>query len=81
VRARLAWAVEAWLAVVTPDALVRPARVPDDDRWPPYAKGRGVRQCLATVLNEEFEHHGFCARDLDKLTQGGSAPPGATRSR
>jgi len=81
VRDRQASEVEAWLAVVTPEELVRPAPVPDDDRWPPYAKGRGVRQCLATVLNEEFEHHGFCARDLDKLTQGGSAPPGATRSR
>jgi hypothetical protein len=81
VRARHASDVEAWLAEVTPDQLAQAAPVPDDDRWPPYAKGRSVRQCLTTVLSEEFEHHGFCARDLDKLTQGGSAPPGATRSR
>jgi hypothetical protein len=41
--------------------------VPDDDRWPPYAKGRRVQQCLVTLLNEEWEHHGFCMRDLDKV--------------
>jgi hypothetical protein len=49
-----------------------PAPVPDDDRWPPYAKGRRVRQCLGTVLNEEWEHHGFCVRDLDKLSRRGA---------
>jgi hypothetical protein len=41
--------------------------VPDDDVWPPYARGRSVRQCLRTVLNETFEHHGFCVRDLDLI--------------
>jgi hypothetical protein len=41
--------------------------VPDDDVWPPYARGRLVRQCLGTVLNETFEHHGFCVRDLDLI--------------
>jgi hypothetical protein len=41
--------------------------VPDDGRWPPYAAGRSVRQCLGTVLNEEQEHHGFCVRDLTIL--------------
>ena len=49
-----------------------PAPVPDDDRWPPYAKGRTVRQCLGTVLDEEWAHHRFCARDLDKLDRRGS---------
>jgi hypothetical protein len=29
-----------------------------------------VRQCLGTVLNEEWAHHRFCKRDLDKLSQG-----------
>jgi hypothetical protein len=47
--------------------------VPDDDRWPPYARGRRVRQCLGTVFNEEWAHHGFCVRDLDKLS-GQTAP-------
>ncbi len=68
VRERQASEVEAWLAEVTPEQLAQPAPVPDDDRWPPYAKGRRVRQCLGTVLNEEREHHGFCVRDLDKLS-------------
>jgi hypothetical protein len=26
-----------------------------------------VRQCLGTVLNETFAHHGFCVRDLDLI--------------
>lgn len=72
VRVRQAAEVETWLAEVTPDQLATTAPVPDDDRWPPYAKGRTVRQCLGTVLNEEWAHHGFCRRDLDKLSHQGS---------
>lgn len=68
VRAQQASGIEAWLSDVTPDQLAQTAPVPDDDRWPPYAKGRTVRQCLGTVLNEEWAHHGFCVRDLDKLS-------------
>ena len=71
VRDRQASEVEALLAEVTPEQLAKPAPVPDDDRWPPYAKGRRVQQCLGTVLNEEWEHHGFCVRDLDKLSRRG----------
>jgi hypothetical protein len=67
VRARQASEIEAWLAEVTPEQLSQSAPVPDDDRWPPYAKGRSVQQCLVTVFNEEWEHHRFCLRDLDKL--------------
>ena len=67
VRDRQASEVEAWLAEGTPERLAQPA--PDDDRWPPYAKGRRVQQCLGTVLNEEWEHHRFCVRDLDKLSR------------
>jgi hypothetical protein len=67
VRARQASEIEAWLAGVTPEQLSQSAPVPDDDRWPPYAKGRSVQQCLVTVFNEEWEHHRFCLRDLDKL--------------
>ncbi len=62
--------LEAWLDAVTPGQLAAPAPVPDDDRWPPYARGRSVRQCLGTVLNETFEHHGFCVRDLDLISTG-----------
>jgi len=71
VRDRQASEVEALLAEVTPERLAMPAPVPDDDRWPPSAKGRRVRQCLGTVLNEEWEHHRFCVRDLDKLSRRG----------
>lgn len=73
VRIRQASEIETWLAEVTPDQLAQTAPVPDDDRWPPYAKGRTVRQCLGTVLNEEWAHHGFCKRDLDKLSRQDSS--------
>ena len=69
VRSRQASEIETWLAEVTPDRLAQTAPVPDDDRWPPYAHGRTVRQCLGTVLNEEWAHHGYCTRDLDKLSR------------
>jgi hypothetical protein len=72
VRAEQAAELEAWLATVSPDRLAEPAPVPDDDRWPPYARGRSVRQCLGTVLNEEWEHHRFCVRDLDLIDEGAS---------
>ena len=68
-RDRQADELERWLDTVTSEQLARPAPVPADGRWPPYARGRTVRQCLATVLGEEFEHHQFCVRDLD-LIQG-----------
>jgi hypothetical protein len=57
--------LEHWLDVVTAEQLAEAAPVPDDDRWPPYARGRSLLQCLRTVLNEEHEHHRFCVRDLD----------------
>ena len=72
IRDRQAAELESWLAAVTSERLEEPAPVPDDDRWPPYARGRSVRQCLGTVLGEEFEHHQFCVRDLD-LIQGSVA--------
>jgi hypothetical protein len=76
VRDRQAAELTAWLAEVTPEQLARTAPVPADDRWPAYASGRAVRQCLGTVLNEEWAHHGFCVRDLDKLSgQDGFQPP------
>jgi hypothetical protein len=62
----------AWLDAVTAEQLHEPAPIPDNDMWPPYARGRSVRQCLGTVLNENFEHHGFCVRDLDLIEAGGS---------
>jgi hypothetical protein len=67
VRERQAAALTQWLADRTPEELSRPAPVPDDDVWPPYARGRTIAQCLRTVLNEELEHHGFTVRDLAAL--------------
>jgi hypothetical protein len=59
--------LEDWLATVTAEQLQEPAPIPDNDMWPPYAGGRSVKQCLATVLGEEWAHHGFCVRDLDLI--------------
>jgi hypothetical protein len=73
VRVQQASEIETWLAGLTPDQLAHTAPVPDDDRWPPYAEGRTVQQCLGTVLNEEWAHHGFCERDLDKLSHQSSS--------
>jgi uncharacterized damage-inducible protein DinB len=68
VRDRRALEIETWLGEVTAEQLARAAPVPDDDRWPTYARGRSVRQCLGTVLNEESEHYRICVRDLDQLS-------------
>jgi len=81
IRVRQASDVATWLAGVTPDQLAQTAPVPDDERWPPYARGRTVRQCLGTVLNEEWAHHRFCERDLDKLTREASSSPAPTAER
>ncbi len=73
VRVRQASEIATWLAATTPAQLAQTAPVPDDDRWPPYAMGRTVRGCLGTVLTEEWAHHGFCKRDLDKLSRHDSS--------
>ncbi len=65
VRDEQAAELEHWLDAITSEQLQEPAPVPDDGRWPPYARGRSLRQCLGTVLGEEVEHHRFCVRDLD----------------
>ncbi|MDT0263986.1 DinB family protein [Jatrophihabitans lederbergiae] len=59
--------LEQWLATVTADELSAAAPVPADSRWPPYARGKSVLQCLHVVLDEEWAHHGFCVRDLGLL--------------
>ncbi len=69
IRAKQAAEIAGWLASVTPEELAATAPVPDGDGWPPYARGRTVAQCLRTVLSEEWEHHGFCVRDLDLLSE------------
>jgi hypothetical protein len=67
VRDEQAAELERWLASVTTADLEAPAPIPQGPGWPPYARGRSVRECLATVLDEEWAHHGFCVRDLDLI--------------
>jgi DinB family protein len=69
---REAHGLDLSLDEVTAEQLAAPAPVPDDDVWPPYARGRSVRRCLGTVLNETFEHHRFCVRDLDLIEAQGA---------
>ena len=65
VRTMQAAELDEWLRTVTPAQLASAAPIPDGDGWPPYARGRSTRQCLGTVLDEEWAHHGFCVRDID----------------
>jgi hypothetical protein len=67
VRAEQAAELDEWLTIVTPAELAATAPIPEGDGWPPYARGRSTRQCLGTVLNEEWAHLGFCIRDLDLM--------------
>jgi hypothetical protein len=67
VRDRQGAELERWLSTVADDQLAAPAPVPASDGWPPYARGKSVLECLHVVLNEDWEHHGFCARDLRLL--------------
>jgi hypothetical protein len=59
--------LDRWLSTVTADALSVPAPVPESSGWPPYARGKSVLECVHVVLNEEWEHHGFCLRDIALL--------------
>jgi hypothetical protein len=63
--------LERWLATVTADELSAAAPVPAGPGWPAYARGRSVLQCLHVVLDEEWAHHGFCVRDLDRMSSQG----------
>ena len=69
VRDRQASELAAWLDEVAPERLARIAPVPHRRRMAAVrARGRTCGNALATVLNEEWAHHGFCVRDLDKLS-------------
>lgn len=48
--------------------------------WPPAGQRFPVRECLLTVLNEEWEHRLYAERDLDVLTSSGSGSSGTGRS-
>jgi hypothetical protein len=65
VRREQAAELDGWLSTATPSQLDATAPVPEGEGCPPYARGRSTRQCLVTVLDEEWAHHSFCVRDLD----------------
>jgi hypothetical protein len=44
--------------------------------WPPPGQRFPVRECLLTVLNEEWEHRLYAERDLDALAHSGSGSSG-----
>jgi hypothetical protein len=56
--------LDHWLETATADELSKPAPVPEGSAWPPYARGKSALECVHVVLNEEWEHYGFCVRDL-----------------
>lgn len=54
---------------LTPASLAARTEPVDGPGWPPPAS-RPVADCLRVVLNEEFQHHLFARRDLDRLSPG-----------
>jgi hypothetical protein len=51
---------------LTDESLARQTEPVEGPGWPP-ARSYPVRECLSTVLNEEWEHRLFAERDLDVL--------------
>jgi uncharacterized damage-inducible protein DinB len=60
-------AVTAYLAELDDDTLDSHTDPVDGPGWPP-AEAYPVRECLLTILNEEWHHRQFAERDLDALT-------------
>ncbi|WP_114561190.1 DinB family protein [Desertihabitans aurantiacus] len=58
---------------LTPARLEESTTPVDGPGWPP-AEAYPVRECLLTVLNEEWEHRRYAERDLAVLERGGPAP-------
>lgn len=58
--------VRDYLATVTDDELTRTRRADSDVGWPPPEQ-RTALACLMVILDEEWAHHQFAVRDLDRL--------------
>ncbi|SER36402.1 mycothiol transferase [Microlunatus flavus] len=71
-RAEAQAAVRTVVDGLTDDGLDVVPAVADGPGWPP--PGHTVRQCLLTVLNEEYAHRLFAERDLAVLEEGGEGP-------
>jgi hypothetical protein len=67
VRAEQAAEVTAYLADATDEDLERPGARANGPGWPPDPTDETVLGCLQILLNEEWEHHQFCVRDLARL--------------
>jgi hypothetical protein len=67
VRAEQAAEVTAYLADATDEHLERPGARASGPGWPPDPTDETVLGCLQILLNEEWEHHQFCVRDLARL--------------
>ncbi|NHN57105.1 hypothetical protein G9U51_15145 [Calidifontibacter sp. DB0510] len=61
--------VRDYLASVTPQDLTVERVHP----WSPQHTETTLH-CLHTILEEEWEHHRYAVRDLDRIAAGGSAP-------
>ena len=59
--------VRAYLEAVEADELSRPRRGDDDRGYPPPST-HTVLECLHVVMDEEWNHHRYAARDLAILT-------------
>jgi hypothetical protein len=72
VRAERVALVQRILHEATPQSLVAPA-AGSVHGFPGPAEGRTLLDCVHVVLNEEWAHHSFCARDLDRLERAGAS--------
>ena len=62
VRAGRVAMVRDFLATVTPEQLAQARKNPWDPSYP-----ETVLSCLHVILEEEWEHHRYAARDLDAI--------------
>jgi hypothetical protein len=70
--------VRTHLASLTDDELASRTTVPGGAGWPPAGEQVPVRQCLETLLNEEWWHRQFAERDLAILEARLREGPGQT---
>jgi hypothetical protein len=61
--------VRDFLATITDDQLAQMTVPVTEPGWP-EPESFPIRECLLTILREEWEHRRFAERDLDQLTAG-----------
>jgi hypothetical protein len=70
--------LRAHLATLDDDTLRRPVRTPDTTGFPPAGE-RSPLDCLRVILDEEWAHHRFAARDLETLSREDADPVRSSR--